>query len=183
MQTGVPKQPAANVARLVPGFEHSFSFAPFFIALVATLAWAWLVKWRVGRHRTAIWKSLVLPAGGAALCWLLLMTLWLPLLDFARSYVPLVRRTMIVMQQQPRCVEAYGLSRGQIAAFQFHGDLVMRPMGFKNTCPWLIVDKDAIKTLPVKIDTTQWSFHSSMRHPSDRNEDLLVYQRKAKPGS
>lgn len=183
MQTGVPKQPAANVARLVPGFEHSFSFVPFLIALFATLAWAWLVKWRVGRHRTAIWKSLVLPAGGAALCWLLLMTLWLPLLDFARSYVPLVRRTLIVMQQPPRCVEAYGLSRGQIAAFQFHGDLVMRPMGSKSSCPWLIVDKDAIKILPVKIDETQWSFHSAMRHPSDRNEDLLVYKRKAKPRS
>jgi hypothetical protein len=183
MQTGVPKQPAANVARLVPGFEHSFSFTPFLIALAATLAWAWLVKWRVGRHRTAIWKSLVLPAGGAALCWLLLMTLWLPLLDFARSYVPLVQRTLIVMQQPPRCVEAYGLSRGQIAAFQFHGDLVMRPMGSKNNCPWLIVDKDAIKTLPIKIDKSQWSFHSSMRHPSDRNEDLLVYKRKVQPGS
>ena len=25
LQTGVPRQPAANVARLAPGFEHSFS--------------------------------------------------------------------------------------------------------------------------------------------------------------
>jgi hypothetical protein len=56
-------------------------------------------------------------------------------------------------------------------------------MGSKSSCPWLIVDKDAIKTLPVKIDETQWSFHSAMRHPSDRNEDLLVYKRKTKPGS
>lgn len=181
MQTGVPRQPAANVARLVPGFQHSFSFAPFLIAIAATLAWAWLVKWRVGRHRAAIWKSLVLPAGGAALCWLLLMTLWLPLLDFARSYAPLVRRSMIVMQQQPRCVEAHGLSRGQIAAFKFHGNLVIRPLGSKTSCPWLIVDKDAAKTLSEVADPTQWTFHSAMRHPADRNEDVLIYKRTAQP--
>lgn len=177
MQTGVPAQPAANVARLAPGFEHSFSFLPFLIAIVATLAWAWLVKWRVGRHRAAIWKSLVLPAGGAALCWLLLMTLWLPLLDYARSYAPLVRRSMVVMQQQPPCVETHGLSRGQIAAFQFHGRLVMKPVGDNSNCPWLIVDKDAVQTLSAATNTAQWRLHSSMRHPSDRNEDLLIYKR------
>lgn len=183
MQTGVPRQPAANVAKLAPGFVHSFSLTPFLLAIAATLAWAWLVNWRVGRHRAAIWKSLVLPAGGAALCWLLLMTLWLPLLDYARSYAPLVRRTMIIMKQQPRCVEAHGLSRGQIAAFQFHGKLVIRPVGAKDTCPWLLVDKDAKQALSAEIDQTQWTLHSSMRHPSDRNEDILVYKRKAQPGA
>ena len=179
MQTGVPAQPAANVARLAPGFEPSFSFTPFLIAIIATLAWAWLVKWRVGRHRSVIWKSLVLPAGGAALCWLLLMSLWLPLLDFARSYAPLVRRTMVVMQQQPPCVEAHGLSRGQVAAFQFHGQLLVKPVGAAAGCPWLIVDKDAAKTLSTVVDRTQWAFHSSMRHPSDRDEDLWIYKRTA----
>jgi hypothetical protein len=183
MQTGVPRQPAANVARLAPGFEHSFSFAPFLIAIAATLAWAWLVKWRVGGHRAAIWKSLVLPAGGAALCWLLLMTLWLPLLDYARSYAPLVRRTMVIMKRQPRCVETYGLSRGQIAAFQFHGHLAIRSMGSDTRCPWLIVDKDALTTMPAGVDSLQWTVHSTMRHPADRNEDLLIYKRTAQPGS
>jgi 4-amino-4-deoxy-L-arabinose transferase-like glycosyltransferase len=183
MQTGVPAQPAANVARLAPGFEPSFSFAPFLIAIGATVAWAWLVKWRVGRHRAAIWKSLVLPAGGAALCWLLLMTLWLPLLDFARSYAPLVRRTMVVMKHQPSCVEVHGLSRAQIAAFKFHGNLVMKPANRKNSCPWLMVDKDALPTLSTVVERSQWTFHSAMRHPSDRNEDLLVYKRISQAGS
>ena len=117
------------------------------------------------------------------LCWLLLMTVWLPPLDFARSYAPLVRRTMIVMQQQPSCVEAHGLSRSQIAAFQFHGHLLLKQAGSQARCPWLIVDKDAAKTLPAAAERTQWTMHSSMRHPSDRNEDLLIYRRTAKPGS
>jgi 4-amino-4-deoxy-L-arabinose transferase-like glycosyltransferase len=178
MQTGVPKQPAANVARLAPGFGHSFSFTTFLIALAATLAWAWLVYWRVGRHRKAIWKSLVLPAGGAALCWLLLMTLWLPLLDFARSYAPMVRRTMLVMQTQPSCVQAHGLSQSQISALKFHGNLTVEPADAQATCPWLIVDNDAKKTLAGSVDLAKWALQGSIRHPSDRNEDLLVFKRK-----
>jgi hypothetical protein len=182
MQTGVPSQPAANVARLAPGFEHSFSLLPFAIAIAATLAWAWLVKWRVGRQRAAIWKSLVLPAGGAALCFLLLMTLWLPLLDFARSYAPLVQRMMAVLGPAG-CVEVHGLSRGHIAAFRFHGQLQLKPVEAKANCPWLIVNKDALITLPDFVDLADWRLYSSMQHPSDRDEDLLIYKRRSEtPG-
>ena len=179
MQTGFPRQPAANVVRLTPGFESSFSITAFGIAVAATLAWLWLVKWRVGRHRAAIWKSLVLPAGGAALSWLLLMTLWLPLLDYARSYAPLVRRTLIVMQQQPTCVQVHGLSRSQVAAFRFHGKLNVVPASKEAQCPWLIVDKDAMPTLSGAVDRDEWTYHSALRHPADRDEDLTVFRRKS----
>ncbi|MEO7549103.1 MAG: hypothetical protein ABIT82_11805, partial [Ramlibacter sp.] len=111
MQTGFPAKPAANVAKLAPGFEPSFSLVAFVTALAATAAWAWLVRWRAGRNRAAIWKSLVLPAGGAALCWLLLMTLWLPALDFGRSYLPVVR-SVSQRIDAPGCVETLGLDRG-----------------------------------------------------------------------
>lgn len=178
MQTGVPQQPAANVTRLAPGFESSFSVTAFAVAVAATLAWLWLVKWRVGRHRAAIWKSLVLPAGGAALSWLLLMTLWLPLLDYARSYAPLVRRTLIVMKHQPSCVQVHGLNRSQVAAFQFHGKLKVVPASQTASCPWLIVDKDAMPTLSNAVNREEWTYHSSLRHPADRDEDLTVFRRK-----
>lgn len=177
MQTGVPPKPAANVARLVPGFEPSFTLLPLVVALCATVVWVWLVSWRVGRHRQVLWKSLVLPAGGATLCWLLLMTLWLPLLDYARSYAPLVRRTLVVMKQAPLCVETHGLNRGQIAAFKFHGKLNLRAASQQPSCLWLIVDKDAVKSMAQVVNLKQWKFHSALRHPSDRNEDLMVFQR------
>ncbi len=180
LQTGLPSQPAANVARLAPGFESSFSVAPFLFAVAATLAWAWLVRWRVGRHRAAIWKSLVLPAGGAALGWLLLMTLWSPMLDFARSYAPLVRRVMSVVRP-PGCVETYGLSRGQIGAFQFHGRLVLRPLGSPDRCAWLLVGNDAVGTVSEHTDLTQWRWLATERHPTDRYETILIYRREPVP--
>lgn len=179
MQTGHPQQPAANVARLAPGFEPSFSLLAFGLALAATLAWAWLVHWRVGRHRAAIWKSLVLPASGAALSWLLLMTLWLPLLDFARSYAPLVRRVAAVVDH-PSCVEVYGLSRGQIAAFRYHGGLTLRPAALRAQCPWLLVDADTVSTLHKSVDRRQWVQEATFRRPSDNNEDVLLFRRARK---
>lgn len=176
LQTGVPQQPAANVARLAPGFEHSFSLATFLIAILATLAWAWLTKWRIGRHRAAIWKSLVLPAGGAALCWLLLMTLWLPLLDYARSYGPLVQRVVQVVKDAP-CLETQGLSRSQLAALKFHGQLNLVNTGSEKQCQWLIMDKRNLASLNLSAKPPLWIVADMVRHPSDQAETLVLFRR------
>jgi hypothetical protein len=179
MQTGVPWQPAANVERLAPGFIPSFSSAPFIIALAASGAWLWLVKWRAGRHRAAIWKSMVLPAGGAALCWLLLMTLWLPLLDYARSYVPLVHRTLLTMRsvQAGDCAYHFGLTVGQITAIEFHGTLSIKPVGDTAKCQWLIVNRDVVWPATETTDLTSWTLSSQQSHPTDSNDNFLIYQR------
>jgi 4-amino-4-deoxy-L-arabinose transferase-like glycosyltransferase len=178
MQTGFPAQPAANVARLAPGFSHSFSFFTFLIAFCASLAWAWLVKWRVGRHRAAIWKSLVLPAGGAALCWLLLMTLWLPLLDFARSYAPMVRQATTLMPKAPGCVAIFGLSRSQTAAFAFHGDLVLQALDAQTTCQWLIADMSATTQGSDILSSKVWALRRTVGHPAERKESLGLFERQ-----
>jgi 4-amino-4-deoxy-L-arabinose transferase-like glycosyltransferase len=178
LQTGVPAKPAANVARLAPGFIHSFSFTPFVIAVCATLVWVWLVKWRVGCHQKPIWKSVVLPAGGAALCWLLLMTLWLPMLDFARSYAPMVKLVTTAMPQAPGCVATLGLNRSQIAAFQFHGQLELQTLGAGTQCQWLIAD---IGTANQRTDITQgshWQLRRSIGHPAERKDSLRLYERR-----
>jgi 4-amino-4-deoxy-L-arabinose transferase-like glycosyltransferase len=180
MQTGVPRQPAANVARLAPGFEPSFSWFAFLIALSATLAWAWLVKWRTGAHRTAIWKSLVLPAGGATLCWLLLMTLWLPLLDYARSYAP-VSRQIANLVDKTSCVEIYGIGSAQATALQYHGALQLQQAGRRATCPYLIVDMERQPDLGNVVNLPDWAFKASVLRPSDRNENLLLFKRVSQP--
>ena len=185
MQTGVPWQPAANVERLAPGFVPGFSGVPFLIALAASGAWLWLVKWRAGRHRAAIWKSMVLPAGGAALCWLLLMTLWLPLLDYARSYVPLVNRALLTMRplKTGDCAYSFGLTVGQITALELHGALVIKPLDNAAKCRWLIVNRDIFEPSTATIDLSSWTLAFQQSHPADSNDNLLIYQRQsqAKP--
>lgn len=190
MQTGMPAQPAINVARLAPGFTPVFSAVALACALLASLVWASLVKWRAGRHRSAIWKSMALPAGGATLCWLLVMTLWLPLLDFARSYEPLVLKVRGMMGDTT-CVQYYGLTRAQGAAFEFHGKLKLLPANHStsasadqpNQCEWLIVDTQAVGTLKKDVDLSAWQLHATVRRPSDNNEDIVLYKRTAHSGT
>lgn len=176
MQTGVPRQPAANVAKLAPGFEPSFSWLAFLAALVATLAWAWLVKWRAGAQRAAVWKSLVLPAGGATLCWLLLMTLWMPLLDYARSFAPISRQIASLVDKNA-CVEIHGIGSAQAAALQYHGQLELRQAGAQASCPYLIVDIEAQSTLSNVVNLPDWAFQATVRRPTDKAENVLLYKR------
>ena len=188
MQTGWPPQPAANVARLAPGFIPSFSGLAFLFALIATTLWAWLVRWRVGRHRQAMWKSLVLPSGGAALCWLLLMSLWLPLLDFARSYVPWVEQIQQSMKTQdattPGCLMTYGLNVGQMTAFHYHGGFEIIPLDNAESpqnasCRWLLVDNDSRPELAQVAHIKEWRRVETIKRPANKNEDVTLYLRRA----
>jgi len=179
MQTGFPSQPSANVARLAPGFVASFSATAFFIAMAATLVWAWLVKWRVGRHRAAIWKSLVLPAGGAALCWLLLMTLWMPLLNYAQSYNMLVKHTL-ERATPATCILVQDLGAGKTAAFEFYGNVQLRqntPSSPKE-CAWLIAEPGPDQAAPDQLDTSVWQLMAAVNHPTDGNESVLLFRRR-----
>jgi 4-amino-4-deoxy-L-arabinose transferase-like glycosyltransferase len=176
LQTGVPAKPAANVAKLAPGFVPEFGLLPFLVALAATLAWFWLVYWRTSRSRQAIWKSLVLPAGGAALGWLLVMTLWLPVLDYARSYVPVVN-AIVRHIDRPGCVETIGLTRAQLAALRVHGQLDVRAAGLPSACGWLVAAPDMQLALPMVLDPRRWQLVTTARRPTDARDNLLLFRK------
>jgi 4-amino-4-deoxy-L-arabinose transferase-like glycosyltransferase len=171
VQTGVPAKPAANVARLAPDFKAVFSPLELAVAILGTLAWLWLVRWRTGRHRQAMWKSLVLPASGVALCWLLLMTLWLPLLDHGRSYRQWVGR--VARHVAPNeCLAAPGLTRSQLAALEDFGGLRVdgRFESTRGNCPLLL--------LPGIQDTPAgWRLLGRERRIRDKDEVVSVYRR------
>lgn len=177
MQTGVPSQPAANVARLAPGFQASFSLLAFSVAIVATLAWAWLVKWRVGRHRAAIWKSLVLPAGGAALCWLLLMTLWMPLLNYAQSYRSLVQQATPLVGPEG-CAETGSLRAVHLSAFQWYSGIRLVAADGESSCEWQLSEPGENMEIRPSVDASRWAPHTLLRHPVDRAEAVWLLRRR-----
>jgi len=177
MQTGFPPKPAANVAKLAPGFVPQFSALALAVALAATAGWCYLVWWRAARNRAPIWKSLVLPAGGAALCWLLLMTLWLPLLDYARSYRAQVQGVTAVLGPQPGCVQTVGLSRAQVAALQYHGALDLQRAALQDRCDWLVADIASWPAPEAEADAMQWNKRATIPRPTDKTDHLLIFRR------
>jgi hypothetical protein len=177
IQTGFPAKPAANVARLAPGFVPSFGVLTFAVALLATIAWIWLVRWRTSRSREAIWKSLVLPAGGTALAWLLATTLWLPVLDYARNYATVVEG-LTKQLDVTGCVEAFGLTRSQAAALRFHGKLDLRQAAVPSACPWLVMPQELQPSFAMVLEPSQWTLVATIRRPTDRNDNLLLYRKR-----
>jgi len=190
MQTGVPAKPAANVARLAPGYAPEFSGWAFGVALGASLAWVGLVRWRVGRHRSAIWKSLVLPAGGATLGWVLVMTLLLGPLDYALSNRKLVQRITDLTQAETGCVAVSGLSAGLVTALGYHGQLetVSVTQSRFEQCPWLVaVTLPGASVPPVlpastdpedasEIDRERWAVTGEVIQGPRGGEAVQVYR-------
>ena len=175
MQTGMPAQPAANIARLAPGYVQSFSVFTLVLAALATIAWLWLVKWRTGRNRHPLWKSLVLPASGVALCWLLVMTLLLPPLDQARSYRSLVQRVAKVVPAGS-CIAAPDVSRAQVVALEylgsFHVDAVT-PAGTAR-CEFLLQMQTRQTT---RSPGAGWKLLARERRNTSDEEITAVYRR------
>ncbi len=176
METGYPASPARNVARAAPEFVHAFSPWLLIAALLATLGWLALVRWRTGRHRAALWKSLVLPAAGTTLCWSLLMTLWLPLLNHGRSYAPLVTK-IVTVTGPAACVQALSLSNAQVAALMSHGKMRLRPAGpVQADCAWLIMDAHALPAHADRVRGWGWQEVTRWRRPTDNDETLVIFE-------
>jgi len=182
VQTGVPAKPAANVARLFPGFVPQFSLLALLLALAGTVAWIWLVRWRSGRHRQALWKSLVLPASGVALIWLLLMTLGLPLADYARSPRPLVTQLQAVIPPEA-CIAAPGLAPATVAALEYFGRwrVDARPGAAQMspqdpaTCGYLL---RLTRARPLPPAPVGWVPLAQATRPRDRDEVAQVFRRQ-----
>ena len=177
MMTGVPAKPAANVARLAPSFVPVFSWVDLLPALLATTAWLWLLRWRTGRHRDAVWKSMVLPAGGVALVWLLLMTLWRPLLDHARSAAPWVELLRPHLIGDVDCLAAPELPTALAAALEVHGPWRVDESP-RASCRWrLVVLRDQPQNAQSPAAPPGWVLVATLRRPTDRDELTALWRR------
>jgi len=119
-QTGWPRQIARNIALQTAGFDAVVVWPAVGVAALGTLAWVGLVRWRLTHKPRALWRGTALCAGGAIGTWLLLGTLWMPSLDYARSYRHVAAQLHAALQQHQHageCVRPRNLGLGQRAAF------------------------------------------------------------------
>lgn len=184
MHTGVPARTAARVAKLVPGYQPHFSWLALAVAVVGTLLWLALVRWRTGRHSHALWKSLVLPAGGVALCWLLFLSLWLPLLDQARSYRLLMTR---VKEHVPatECIHAPDASVALLTGLEYFGGYRVdgRSLADNRQGHWHI-DGRQCHVMMLRMGREQpapeiigWTKVAQVNQRTQKSESVAIYHR------
>ncbi len=143
LQTGWPRQISNNIARQTQGFEVLFSWPAFLIAILGTAIWLGLVYWRLRVKPAALWRGTALSAGGLVTTWLLLATLWMPALNYARTYRDVSHELAAAVQANQRpgeCIRAIGLGLGQRASFLVFDNI---EFDFNSRCPLILLQTSA----------------------------------------
>lgn len=120
MVAGVPARIARNFAKIEPGFVAHFAWPAFLAALLLTLAWLWLIfaSPRTPLRATTHW------AAGVTLTWCLLMALWLPWIDYGKSYRSVAAALKAALPAQAGCIAGRDLGEAQRASFHYFAGII-----------------------------------------------------------
>ena len=176
LQTGWPL-PAKSVLKLLPGFRPEFHLFSFLVALAATLGWFFVVHWRISRRPSVLWRAVVLSTGGGILCWLLLMTIWLPAFNYARSYAGVANQIASHLPATPYCVDAE-ISPDQMASFAYFGNIRFSQFDGAR-CDYLLQETGRSHSEAERLHPAldQWKLEWEGRRPADKDERFRLYRR------
>lgn len=174
-QTGSPAPMAYSVQRLLLGFAPVVDPLEVMLGAAATVAWLTLVAWRISRKPRALWRSVVLSAGGVVLGWLLLMTLWLPGGNYRSTYRDVAQQAGVVVSSRHRCVQTLGLDAAQRATFAYFGKLRLDDK--RTDCEWLLVADRTDRPISVDGEPDQWRSAWRGQRPVDRRERFRLLRR------
>lgn len=187
--TGFPPKIARNFMRLTPGFSAQWLLPAFITAVIGTLAWLALARWRLAGRPAQLWRGTVLSATGLTLCWLLLMTLWLPSINYSKSYRQVAQAIDQTLRAKPiplqttrddgNCMHGNGVGLAQRASFQVIDGLHLEPMLTPRRCRWLLIqrDDDSLQGWPT-ADDPDWQLAWQGARARDRREWFLLYRRR-----
>ncbi len=177
-QTGWPAQIAKNAFKLAPGFKPEFNLIALLVAALTSLSWIALVYWRLSRRPFVLWRAVVLSTGGVILCWVLLMTLWLPWINYGKSYANVAQQISLKIPPLKQCVDT-NVGAAQRASFAYFGHIPFA--GFnKSNCEYLLIQDNQRKKNNIKIPAEfkgQWQLLWEGHRPSDRDERFRLYHR------
>ena len=174
-QTGWPAPMAYRAQQSLLGFAPVVDPLEVLLGAAATVAWLTLVAWRISRKPRALWRSVVLSAGGVVLGWFLLMTLWLPGGNYRSTYRDVAQQAGVVVSTRHRCVRTLGLDAAQRATFAYFGKL--RLNDDQPDCEWLLVADRADRPLTVVGESDLWRLAWRGQRPVDRRERFRLLRR------
>jgi 4-amino-4-deoxy-L-arabinose transferase-like glycosyltransferase len=177
--TGWPAWMARNALKLVPGFKPEFGPVAFVVAAATTVGWIVLVHWRLSRQPSVLWRAVVLSSGGLILLWVLLMTLFLPDLNYSKSYASVAQQIAARLPAGANCIDT-NVGPAQRASFAYYGHLPFAGVA-GDRCDYLLL-QDSIKLkddreLEPTWHARDWTLLWEGRRPSDRDERFRLYRR------
>ena len=181
-QTGWPGWLARNVRKLTPDYIPELNLIMLLAALCATTAWLFIVYWRLSRHPRVLWRAVVLSASGVILCWTLLTTLWLPWINYGKSYAGVAQQISHRLASPDSCINAY-IRPSARASLAHLGKLHFSSPG-STQCDYLLIqdklNRSKQRHEPVTLPDTsnKWQLIWRGRRPNERDERLHLFVRK-----
>ena len=179
--TGWPAQFAKNVLKLLPGYKPEFGALAFVVAAIASVGWIALVHWRLSRRPSVLWRAVVLSSGGLILLWVMLTTLFLPDLNYSKSYATVARQIAEQIPPGTRCIDA-NVGRPQRASLAFYGELPFSGSANGGSCELLLL-QDSVKLrdereLLLPHGAADWTLLWQGKRATDHDERFKLYQRR-----
>ena len=175
MTFGWPERLARQVIRLEPGFIGQLNPLAFVCALLATIIWFWLI---VTSPRSPM-RGIMHWMAGLTLFWVLIAALWMPWIDYGKTYRPLAASLAETLPASGNCIANVNLPDALIASLDYFSGIrtVAHASAAGQTCDWLLVQGELAPDA-----ATNWRKSWEGRRPSDRrdNEKLSLYQRDVK---
>ncbi|MCK9284570.1 MAG: hypothetical protein M0P39_09840 [Rhodocyclaceae bacterium] len=166
MMTGEPARIAKNFTKAEPGFVGEWSWTALAIAAALTGLWFWSLI----RSSKSPWRSASHWAAGITLIWALLAALWMPWMNYGKTYRPMAASLKRALGDSNACVASRNLGDAQKASFRYFTDLAPQRGG---NCPWLLVQGNARN----EKAPAGWQKVWESNRPGDRNEKFWLYRR------
>ena len=181
MVFGWPARLAHQAVRIEPGFVGHFNLLAFLFSVLITLAWLWLI---VTSPRSPM-RGLMHWMSGVILFWMLIAALWMPWIDYGKTYRPVSASLAQALPDRVECIANVNLPDAILAIFAYFDGIKTVPQSSKAStrCNLLLLQgdpKDA-KALQTAGWRPLWQGH----RPSDRHagEKIHLYRRLARATS
>ena len=178
MVFGWPERLARQAVRLEPGFVGHFNLIAFVFSILATIIWCWLI---VTSPRSPM-RGIMHWMSGLTLFWLLIATLWMPWIDYGKSYRLLSASLARTLPAKVNCVAPANLPDSILASLDYFDQIRTVPLksAAGKACSWLLVQGETRD--PAAISAAGWRKVWEGRRPSDRRESekFHLFRRDAK---
>ncbi len=115
MVVGWPERLARQASRLEPGFVGQFSLANTTLALLGTLVWVWLIATSPRSPMRGIMHWMA----GLTLFWLLIATLWMPWIDYGKTYRPVSAALAKALPEPHGCIASTSVADAILASLDY----------------------------------------------------------------
>lgn len=167
--TGEPARVAKNFSKPAPGFVAEASFVAILIAIAVTVFWIAVML----RTPRTPWRAAARWSIGLTTIWVLLMALWLPWIDYGKTYRGVSAEFRQALGKPQGCIARRGLGLAQRASLDYHDGI--RTVGGDHApeCRYLISQA----TSRSATELPGWALMLETSRPGDKNERLRLYRR------